>query len=106
MRSVCVRSLSQTNGPFGEYKLHYTSGNLVFISPQLIHCIDKRNNEQECLEFEKLNTIINLPSVCYVSLRNKRFLASSSRKLEREEKIKGMTGEGEGNFAPALTFAQ
>ena len=69
MRSVCVRSLSQTNGPFGEYKLHFTSGNLVSISPQLIDCIDKRNNEQEFVEFEKLNTIINLPSVCYVSKR-------------------------------------
>ena len=69
MRSVCVRSLSQTNGPFGEYKLHCTCGNLVSISPQLIHCIDKRNNEQEFVEFEKLNTIINLPSVCYVTKR-------------------------------------
>ena len=62
MQSVCARSLSQTNGPFGEYKLHCTSGNLVSISPQLIHRIDKRNNEQEFVEFEKLNTIINLPS--------------------------------------------
>ena len=69
MRSVCVRSLSQTNGPFGEYKLHCTSGNLVSISPQLIHCINKRNKEQEFVEFEKLNTIINLPSVCYVTKR-------------------------------------
>lgn len=69
MRSVCVRSMSQTNGPFEEYKLHFTSGNLVSISPQLIHCIDKRNNEQEFVEFEKLNTIINLPSVCYVTKR-------------------------------------
>ena len=31
------------------------------------------------------------------SLRSKRFLASSSRKLGREQK-KGMTGEGEGIF--------
>ena len=58
------------------------------------------------------------------SLRSKRFLASSARKLGREQKKKERTGEGEGNegtafpllpspspfhlffFAPALTFAQ
>ena len=41
-----------------------------------------------------------------VSLRSKRFLASSSRKVGREQtKKKERTGEGEGN-APALTFAQ
>ena len=31
--------------------------------------LTKKNNEQEFVEFEKLNTIINLPSVCYVTKR-------------------------------------
>lgn len=71
LRSVCVRSLSQTNGPFGEYKLYCTSGNLVSVSPKLIHCItiDKTNNEQEFVEFDKTNIVINPPSGCYLTQR-------------------------------------
>ena len=36
--------------------------------------------------------------VITASLRSKRFLASSSRKLGREQKKKERTGEGEGHF--------
>ena len=34
-----------------------------------------------------------------ISLRSKRFLASSSRKVGQEQKKKGMTGKGEGIHA-------
>ena len=70
------------------------------------------------------DTNISESAQSYVySLGSKRFLASSSRKLQGREPKKGMTGEGEGNevncflfspppppstvfFVPALTFAQ
>ena len=39
----------------------------------------------------------------YSSLRSKHFRASLSRKLGREQKKKGMMGEGEGNEGTAIT---
>ena len=47
-------------------------------------------------ELNSLSRDFPLSRVDFDSLRGKRFRASSSRKLGREQNKKGMTGEGEG----------
>ena len=50
-----------------------------------------RGSSQRVIVLLKIKAMLN------VSLRSKRFLASSSTKLGREQKKKGITGEEEGN---------
>ena len=51
-------------------------------------------------ELNSLSRDFPLSRVDFDSLRSKRFRASSSRKLGREQNKKGMTGEGEGEGTP------